>query len=116
VRGGLQLVEQRGQRVALGHGLAERGDRGVVLVVTALGLASCRRLLLGVGELLVGRVDLGLQVRGLLALGRKADEPHAPEGGGDEHDHDDQAVARGHGVFPGVVDGAAKKSVIENCG
>jgi hypothetical protein len=116
VRGGLELVEQRRQRVVLRHRLAEHGNRGVVLVVPALGLLRGGRLLLGVGELLVGGVDLRLQVGGLLALRRQADEPHAGKGGGDEHGNDDQAVASGHGVFPGVVDGAAKNSVIENCG
>ena len=117
---------ERGQRVALGHGLAELGDRRVVVVVAGLGLAAPDARCLRGGQLLRSALAIwASQVRGLLALGREAEEPEAGQSGRDEqHDDDDEAVASGHGVVVAAavwapaadVVGLAKKRVIENCG
>jgi hypothetical protein len=123
VRDGLQLVDERGERIALGHGLPQLGHRGVVLVVAGLGLTGRGRLCLRGGQLLGLRGDLRLQVSRLLALGREAEEPEPGERGGEQHADDDKTIASGHGVVvvdavwaPLGVVGVAKKRVIENCG
>jgi len=95
-RGGIHLIDERGNVVVGRDGLSEAGHRGVVRAVGAAGGeaggdGALRRLqALGLGG------QLATEGGRLLLLGREQQEPVAGHQGDGHDDHDHDAIAAGH--------------------
>src|SRR5207245_1000726 len=79
---------------------AEAHDRRVRRGVARLRAAGICHLAFGGRELCTSRVDLGLELAGLLALGRDQEQPDHAEHGERRYADQDQTVAPGHRVPP----------------
>ena len=103
LRGLVELVDHRRDVVVSRHGLAELGDGRVVGLVAALGLLSGRDLGLGVGQTLLLRRDLLVEIARVLARGRHHEEPEGPDDG---RHHDDSSTLRSRRVTSHLLPGS----------